>query len=138
MKDPVTEHLEHYGIKGMRWGVRRPTGKNGRVSSVKKSSVDFRTTKDLRKRPAHTLTNMQLKKVNERMQLESKFSQMNPSKIAKGQRMVKGVLATAGTVTAMSKLISEISAKAAVKTGKKAVEFGARAPAEYTSLLRKF
>ena len=32
-KEKVEEIIEHYGIKGMRWGVRRKRGKGGRVSS---------------------------------------------------------------------------------------------------------
>lgn len=135
MRNPIDEHLAHHGIKGMKWGVRRKVGKNGRVD--KKASVDFRTTKDLRKRNPSTLSNMQLKKINERMQLESKFSQLNPTKVAKGQRAVKSMIATFGTATAAQKIALTAAGAATTALGKKAVKAGARAPAEYASLLRK-
>lgn len=98
-------YLLHTGVKGMRWGVRRKVGPNGRVAKTpKKASVDHRTTQSLKKKPTRELTNMQLKKATERMQLERKFSQMNPNKVAKGHNVVKGILGVAGTVTAVHKL----------------------------------
>lgn len=40
--DTMTEEiLEHYGIKGMRWGVRRPVGPDGLVGSAKKSKTQL-------------------------------------------------------------------------------------------------
>jgi len=129
------DSLAHYGVKGMQWGVRRQRSANGRVT---KSSSDFKSTKDLRKRPSHTLSNMQLKQINERMQLESKYSQMNPSKVAKGHAVVKSVIAAAGTVTAANKLMSSAAGMARSNAGKKAVKFATtRSPAEYERLLSK-
>ena len=91
--EEVYDYLEHFGIKGMRWGVRRSVGSNGRVGQRKRrDSTDFKTTAPLRKRPARTLTNMQLKKVNERMQLEQKFHKMNPTKVQRGKDYVDDVL----------------------------------------------
>lgn len=134
------DHLEHYGVKGMRWGVRRRRGSSGRVQSVKKPSVDARTTRELRKRPPHTLTNMQLKKVNERMQLEQKFSQMNPTKKARGQAKLKAVIAAGTTGITLYNMANSPAGKAAMATGRKAMSSrvaGRRAPTEYTALLRK-
>lgn len=123
MSDPVSEHLAHHGVKGMKWGVRRKVGKNGRVEKAK-GSVDFRTTKDLRTRKAHQLSNMQLKKVNERMQLERKFSDMNPTRAAKGKEFLNDVLKTsvgaAGTA-GIIKLATHPGVRATMKKGAEAV-----------------
>ncbi len=81
------EQLAHYGVKGMHWGVRK--------DRRRRQSSDYKSTATLRKRPPQSLSNMQLKKVNERAQLEAKFSQMNPSKVAKGKHAVNGILKVA-------------------------------------------
>lgn len=46
--DNVEDFLAHYGIKGMRWGVRRPVGKDGLVGSggSSKTSAGSNKTKD--------------------------------------------------------------------------------------------
>lgn len=116
----MTDHLLHYGVKGQQWGVRRKRGSDGRVKgSGAKPSSDFRSTKDLRKRPAHTLSNMQLKKINERMQLESKFSQMNPGRKERGRQRVKAILGTATAGVSMYNLAKSPAGQAAISTGKK-------------------
>lgn len=40
---PVIDELEHFGVKGMRWGVRRKRGKTGRVGqAVRKEKAAFK------------------------------------------------------------------------------------------------
>ena len=125
--DPVLGFLEHYGVKGMHWGVRRKVGAGGRVvgKSKPKPSSDFKTTVPLRSRPTHSLSNMQLKKVNERMQLESKFNQMNPSRRARGKAAVNNILkGTTGAVgsAAIIKLASDPKNMQRITNGAKAVK----------------
>lgn len=103
----VGQFLEHYGVKGMRWGVRRSRGgvKTAKKTS-KKPSADFRKAQELKKKGVPHLTNKQLKAVNERMNLEQNFSRMNPSKTKRGLKAVEAILAvgaTANTAIAFSK-----------------------------------
>jgi ribosomal protein S13 len=93
----LEEVLEHYGIKGMRWGVRRKVGSDGLVkggskessSSKSKSdddgeetqkSADYeRATKAYAKaqeKGVQALSNDEIKAIEKRVEAERKFSQL--------------------------------------------------------------
>lgn len=114
----VDEFLEHHGVKGMHWGVRR----RDKVST--RSSSDYKTVAAIRNKKPHQLTNKQLKKHNERLNLEMKFREANPTKIAKGKKHVDALLvATTGAVgvAAVRKLATEKNLAKMVSLGKKFV-----------------
>jgi len=142
MNDRVDDHLEHHGIKGMRWGVRRKIGPGGRVvgKSKPKPSTDYKTTAPLRKRPSHTLSNMQLKKVNDRMQLESKFRQMNPTRKDRGRDFANNILkATTGVAgtAALLKVASNPGFQAKAAKGAQVIAFRASGPGRLLTSVRK-
>jgi hypothetical protein len=112
MASSVSDFIEHYGTKGMRWGVRRSR-------KERKEASDFKTTKHLRSRKTHELSNKQLKKVNERINLESSYSRLNPTKIKKGQMVAKGVLAGATTAASVYTLFNSPAGKALMNAGRK-------------------
>lgn len=74
----VDEYLEHYGIKGMKWGVRRPVGKNGRV---KKSALP----------KASELSDQELREAVNRMNLEKQYNALAGTKQKSlGKSFLKG------------------------------------------------
>jgi hypothetical protein len=77
------------GVKGMRWGVRRS------------SSDDSSTARTLKKRRARELSNDEIKKVVNRVNLEKQYKDVNPKGIGKGVKIVAGVLAAGATVNAI-------------------------------------
>lgn len=107
--------IEHHGVKGMHWGVRNTRNR------VKVSS-DFKRTAPHRGKKTHTLTNKQLKAVNERMNLERNYNRMNPTTVKKGLKVAKGVLGLATTATTVYAMYHSPSGKAAISTGKKVFE----------------
>jgi len=111
----VENVLEHYGKKGMKWGVRKSR-------SGPKVSSDYKQTKPLRSRKTRELTNKQLKKVNERINLEQNYSRLNPTKVKKGLNAAKGVLAVATTATTVYTMYNSPAGKAAIAAGKKALK----------------
>lgn len=117
MKDNVDDLLEHHGIKGQRWGIRNK-------KTVKPSSSDHRKITDLRKRPAHQLTNKQLKSINERKNLEQNFHRLNPTKVKKGLATVGALLAVAKIGQESFNLINSPAGKAVVSAGKHAIATG--------------
>lgn len=90
--------LYHWGIKGQRWGVRRYQNSDGSLTPAGKKryqrtlSDDAKEAQKLRNKSVGEMTNAELRKLNERQQLERTHAQLNPNVIRRG-------LATVGTVT---------------------------------------
>ena len=108
MSEPVEDFLEHYGVKGMRWGKRK--GKTDRSTPIPKTkptkvvSADAAAAKKARdkvkEKGLSSLSNDELKKLNERMQLERNYSNLigqNKSTVDKGHDHVKSTMALAKT-----------------------------------------
>lgn len=109
------DYLQHHGIKGMKWGVRRTEAQLARVRGKAKKenwSEDARSVGEIRTKSIKQMSNAEIRKVNERMDLERRYSQLNPGVIKKGSMKVAaatGIMATA--------LAFYSNADRAVKTG---------------------
>lgn len=127
--------LYHYGILGMKWGVRRYQNKDGSLTSAGKKrynqdswSEDAKTASQLKKKSVNQMSNAELRKLTERQQLERNYSNLNPSLIKKGivaAATVAGALGTivsiknnGATVIGMGKKVGQ---KVISKIGKKAI-----------------
>lgn len=95
--------LVHYGIKGMRWGLRRYQNPDGTLTDKgkKRYSEDALNAKVLRKKNINKLSNAELKKLNERDQLEVTRRELKKKK-SRGRQAVQAFIATAGTITAVA------------------------------------
>ena len=119
--------LEHAGVKGMKWGVRRPVGKDGRVirtgvapgtktAPAKKSSAPP-------KKPASSsttsktkpLTDEELRKKVRRMQLEVQYAQLSRQLNPPQKSLLNTFLAE--PTSAAAKEVSKELAKELIKTG---------------------
>lgn len=97
--DMVSNFLEHHGIKGQKWGIRRErkaltSGKKGLPT---KKHEDYVVNAKNRKKKVSELSNEDIRKANERADLENNFRKKNPGKIDKGHAHVVRLLAIAGT-----------------------------------------
>ena len=81
--------LEHYGIRGMRWGIRRrnPSGKEHKDSS---------SISSLRGKKVNQLSNDELKRLNQRLQLEQTYKNLSAKDISSGKKFVGDILLNAG------------------------------------------
>lgn len=83
---PEDYELIHYGIKGMKWGIRRKTDSNGLVvksSSPKEYSEDAAKAKSsgekARAKGVQSLSNLELRQLNDRLNLETNYSRLTSS-----------------------------------------------------------
>ncbi len=64
----MAKDLKHFGVLGMHWGVHRS----------RPSSSDFTETQGLRKKSARELSNVEIRKVVTRLQLEKQYNDLKP------------------------------------------------------------
>lgn len=100
--DEIDDFLEHFGILGMKWGVRRERGSDGRIIEGSRGSDDHQKARDLKKKGARNLSNSELKAYVERMNLEKQYSNLNKKEVSAGRKFVSDVLVTAGKTTLTS------------------------------------
>jgi len=81
------EFIEHHGVKGMRWGVRRSR------SRVSKASSGSKTT--FQKAPSR-LSNDQLNSRIKRMELEKRYKDLNKQDVSEGKKFSSEVLRSSG------------------------------------------
>lgn len=109
--------LEHYGVKGMKWGVRRD--RNGKRKVGRKTSSDYERTKKYRGVKPSTLSNNQLQEINFRMQLEQNYMRLNPGKLSRGEAHLKSVMSSAKLGAEAYNLTRSPSGQALVNLSKK-------------------
>ncbi len=95
-KTPVNQ-LYHWGILGMKWGVRRfqnedgsrtAAGKRREAALAKEKSEDYVTSRTNREKGPESLSNEELKKLNERLQLETTYKNLTVEKMEKAESFV--------------------------------------------------
>ncbi len=91
-EDLSIEFLEHYGVKGQKWGVRRKSSKKG-ISRSPDSQQALKIYNKSQKKGIRSLTNKEIQTYTQRMQLQRQFANLMPrSNFQKGKDFTKEVL----------------------------------------------
>lgn len=90
--ETVDDVLAHFGVKGMKWGVRRRSSSSSSPSSA---SDDYIRAVTARSKPAHSLSNQDLQALITRMELEQRYvtaiGRANAKPMTKGGHVKKFV-----------------------------------------------
>lgn len=78
----LNSHLEHHGIKGQKWGIRRFQNYDGTLKKKKPESSTWKS------KDASSLSDEELNRRNSRLQREKQYRDMTKSK---GQRFMEGL-----------------------------------------------
>lgn len=127
----VDEALAHYGIPGMKWGRRRPTGSDGLVkktsSDSKDSGEDLQKSADFERaakayqksqeKGTQALSNEEMKAITNRINAEKNFMQLTTDQKSELQRKVDQL-----KIEKEYRQLSSEKAKATRSTGRKIVD----------------
>lgn len=92
--------LQHIGIPGMKWGRRK-----GTTVVAKKpvnTSDDHQTKIALKRKKISEMSNAELKKFNERLQLERQYKDLSKKDVSRGQEFVTSIFKEVAKETAKS------------------------------------
>lgn len=117
MADEIEDFLAHYGVKGMRWGVKRGVVKSGKERTKKEDKV--RAKRKDAKRRRQVLSDKDLDGLVKRLEQEKKLKSLLDEDLSPGRTVTKKLLANAGT-----KVAGTVLAGAGVWAVKTALEGG--------------
>lgn len=85
--------LEHYGIKGMKWGVRRSEKQLARARAQTPESKKTEATRQRAKKLGiGSVSNADMKEAITRMNLEDNFNRLSSERKSKGRKFVDNLI----------------------------------------------
>ena len=90
--------LQHHGVKGMKWGIRRTPAQLGHKAKKKKITADQRAKANMRKdvKNRRLLSDDEIKKKIERIQNQKKLKELTEEELSPGRKAAKRILSNSG------------------------------------------
>lgn len=116
MADEVENFLKHFGIKGMKWGVRR---KRSSEHDSEDAKAALEAARKVKKHGSSSLSNKELQALVTRMNLEQQLSKLQtqkPSTFQKGKKAVQEILSVGQLANQTIQLINSPAVKTLTKS----------------------
>lgn len=122
MNNIVENTLQHYGIRGMKWGVRRFQNPDGSLTPAGKEryrkkgySDDYITARSLKAKGYKKLNDSELRRVVSRLDMEKRYRELSVKEYTKGLEVAKTILSAGTTIAGIYKLSQSPLGKAMKK-----------------------
>lgn len=92
------DELMHYGVLGMKWGVRKARrSKKPSADRTESYSEDYKNAHS--KKSVKYMSDSELQNRNKRLSMEKQYAQLT-KKTSRGKKIVQTLISVAGTITA--------------------------------------
>lgn len=109
--------LKHYGVLGMKWGVRRSPEQLARARGRRKADKAIKAKRRQQYANRRLLSDGDLDRFTKRLEKEKRLRELTESEITPGQKFVKAITSDAGKIALTSAISGAIGygLKAAMK-----------------------
>lgn len=103
----MDKELNHHGIKGMKWGVRRTDAQLARArgsftSKVTAAAAKKKSEQAAKKRTVKDMSDDELRQKLNRLRMEDEYRRLSSNDVAKGKSFVEKAIKTTATLAAVS------------------------------------
>lgn len=98
--------LAHYGIRGMKWGVRRYQNKDGTLTAAGKKRYSEDESEDHKKahssKSVKSMSDAELRNRLNRLQMEQQYSKLSSSDVNKGKQFLDKAIKAGTTIATVT------------------------------------